>query len=136
METKTNDWTALTKKNTKRLAFWTVAWTLSMAVASFGPNIIWDSKLISIITILINLGFGIGMIIANVQHFKVLDEMQKKIQLDAMGIALGVGIVCGLSYSLLDITNIIEEDAEIAFLVILMGLTYSAGIFIGQTRYK
>ena len=136
METKTNDWTALTKKNTKRLAFWTVAWTLSMAVASFGPNIIWDSKLISIITILINLGFGIGMIIANVQHFKVLDEMQKKIQLDAMGIALGVGIVCGLSYSLLDITNIIEEDAEIAFLVILMGLTYSAGIFIGQIRYK
>ena len=53
-----------------------------------------------------------------------------------MGIALGVGIVGGLSYSLLDTTNLITQDAEISFLIILIALTYMAGIIIGQKRYK
>ena len=76
------------------------------------------------------------MIVANKNHLKGLDEMQQKIQLDAMAISLGVGIVCGISYSLLDQTNLISYDAEISHLIILMGLTYSAGTIIGRNRYQ
>ena len=76
------------------------------------------------------------MILVNIKHLNGLDELQKKIQLEAMGIALGVGIVGGLSYSLLDTTNLITQDAKISFLIILIALTYMAGIIIGQKRYK
>ncbi|MCB0295658.1 MAG: hypothetical protein KDI38_11125 [Calditrichaeota bacterium] len=133
----TNAWEARTKKNTKSLALWTAAWTLSMALATFGPKFIWQGdRLLTILAILLNLGLGIGMIVANKRHLKGLDELQQKIQLEAMALALGVGLVGGLSYSLLDITNLIHSDAEISHLVILMALTYMGGIVAGQVRYK
>ena len=108
-----------------------------MAVANFGPYFIWQSnELLTILAILINLGIGLGMIVANKRHLKGLDEMHQKIQLEAMALSLGVGLVVGLSYSNLDITNLIASDAEISHLVVLMGLTYVAGVFAGLKRYR
>ena len=76
------------------------------------------------------------MILANKRHLNGLDEMQRKIQLEAMALSLGVGVVGGLSYSMLDVTNVISYDAEISHLVILIGLTYLAGTITGQFRYR
>ena len=137
MNAQAENWNLQTRKNIRNLAFWTFSWTLSMALATFGPKFLWEpGSFLTILGILVNAGFGVGMILANIRHLKGLDELQQKIQLEAMGIALGVGIVGGLSYSLLDITNVIETDAEISFLVVLTGLTYLAGVIIGQVRYK
>ena len=108
-----------------------------MAVAAFGPKFIWDfNSTISILAILVNTGLGIGMILANKRHLNGLDEMQRKIQLEAMALSLGVGVVGGLSYSMLDVTNVISYDAEISHLVILIGLTYLAGTITGHFRYR
>ena len=125
------------KKATIRLGLWTFAWLISLAVATFGPKFVWDShKEITIIAILINLGFGIGVIIANKNHLAELDELQQKITLNAMAITLGVGLIAGLSYSLLDITNVVSFDAEISHLVTIMGLTYAISTFIGHRKYS
>jgi hypothetical protein len=108
-----------------------------MAVANFGPAFIWHSNQLStILAILVNIGIGFGMIVANKRHLKGLDEMHQKIQLEAMALSLGVGLVVGLGYSNLDVTNVIAFDAEISHLVILMGLTYMAGVFAGLKRYR
>ena len=131
------DWNTRVKKNTKNLALWTMAWVLSMAIATFGPMFIWEGEdILTVTAIMLNALLGIGMILANIRHLNGLDELQKKIQLEGMAIALGVGIVGGLSYSLLDTTNIITQDAEISFLVILISLTYLVSVLIGQKRYK
>lgn len=127
----------LVTKDTKNLAFWTGAWTVSMAIANFGPKFIWEEHGgLTIAAIAINALFGIGMILANIRHLKVMDEMQRKVAMDAMGITLGVAVVVGLAYSNLDVTNIISSDAEISHLVILIGLTYLASTLIGRLRYK
>ena len=126
-----------TKKNTINLAIYTALWTVSLAIATFGPIFFWEgNKTLTFIGVVVNAIFGVLMILVNIKHLNGLDELQKKIQLEAMGIALGVGIVGGLSYSLLDTTNLITQDAEISFLIILIALTYMAGIIIGQKRYK
>ena len=131
------DWTTRTKKNTTNLAVWTAAWTLSMALATFGPKFIWAENLaLTVIGIVINIIFGVGMILANKRYLDGLDELQRKLQLDAMALALGVGVVGGLAYSLLDTTNVIGQDAEIGFLVILISLTYLITLVIGVKRYK
>lgn len=135
MENK--DWNTRVKKNTKNLGLWTMAWVLSMAIATFGPKFIWESETVLTVTgIMLNALLGVGMILANIRHLNSLDDLQKKIQLEGMAIALGVGIVGGLSYSLLDTTNVIAQDAEISYLVILISLTYLVSVFIGQKRYK
>ena len=131
------DWNTKVKMNTKNLAVWTLAWVSTMALATFGPMFLWQGVTALTITgIIINVLIGVGMIFANIRHLNGLDELQKKIQLEGMALALGVGVVGGLSYSLLDTTNIIAQDAEISYLVILIALTYLVSVVIGQKRYK
>lgn len=137
METKSSNWEKTSKKNTRHLAYWTGGWVFTLAIASFGPIFIWKNNMaISILFIVINTLIGIGMILMNRKYINGLDEMQRKVSLDAMAIALGVGLVGGLSYSLLDQTHVIAFHAEIAHLVLLIGITYMIGIFVGTNRYK
>ena len=130
-------WNTQVKRNTKNLAIWTMLWTGSMALATFGPQFIWDGNIVlSVLAVAVNALLGLGMILMNIKHINSLDDLQKKIQLDAMGIALGAGVVGGLSYSILDTTNMITKDAEISYLVIFISLTYLIALIIGQKRYK
>ena len=76
------------------------------------------------------------MIIANIKHVKSLDELQRKIHLEAMGLSLGIALILGISYSTMDVTNLINFDAEISHLVIVIGLSYFTGVVIGQYRYR
>jgi hypothetical protein len=137
MNAKSDKWTTTIRRNTKQLFYWTLAWVLTMAVVGFGPKLLWDfNPVISVLAIIVNTVIGIGMILANKRHLNGLDEMQRKLNLEAMAIALGVAVVGGLSYSTLDAANIISYDAEIPHLVILIGLTYIVGVLIGNIRYK
>jgi hypothetical protein len=132
-----SNWEANAARNTVRLGLWTLGWVLTMAIANFGPKFLWDSnEALTIIAIIVNLAIGVGMILANRRHLNGLDEMHRKIQLEAMALSLGVGLVVGLSYSSLDVTNIISADAEISHLVMLMGLTYLTGILAGNKKYQ
>ncbi len=136
-KTEPGDWASRNASNTTRLGLWTAAWLVTMAAANFGPRFIWQSiEWVTVIAILINLVVGFGMILANKRHLNGLDEMHQKIQLEAMALSLGVGLVAGLGYSNLDVTNIIAFDAEISHMVMLMGLTYAAGVFAGLRKYR
>jgi hypothetical protein len=134
---ESGDWTARVNRNTLRLGYCTGAWLVTTALATFGPQFIWhDNTLLTASAIFINLAIGLATILANKHHLQSLDEMQQKIQLEAMALSLGVGFVCGLSYSLLDQSNLMAADAEISHLILLMGLTYLAGTVIGNRRYR
>ena len=125
-----------TRRNTVRLGLWTGAWLVSMAVAVFGPIFRWESRAVSLVAILINVALGSSMMIANKRYLDGLDDLQRKIQLDAMALALGMGLVLGLGYSAMDIANVIEVDAEIFFLVMLIGVIYIIGILLGRRKYQ
>ena len=130
-------WPGRTRKNVQQLAFWTLAWLLTMALVVFGGKFLWSfDPLISAFLILINTAIGAGMILANKRYLDGLDELQRKMSLDAMAIALGVGVVGGLSFSLLDITNLIAFDAEISVVVFLIGITYLIGLVITNVQYR
>lgn len=125
------------KQIIKQLALWTFLWTASMALAAFGPKFLWDGNTaLTLAAVLLNAILGVAMILMNIKHLNALDELQKKIQLEAMALALGVGVIGGLNYSLFDTTNLIAADAEISFLVIVISITYMAGMLIGQKRYR
>ncbi|MGE6569280.1 hypothetical protein ACQKE9_12100 [Shewanella vesiculosa] len=130
------DWKNANKQNTARLAKWTFAWVITMAIANFGPIYLWQQQAITALAIGINFIIGIGMIMANRRQLLGLDELQQKIQLHAMGLSLGVGLIVGLSYSNLDTTNLISGHAEISHLVIIMSLSYLFGIILGHRKYQ
>jgi hypothetical protein len=137
MKTQRNDWETNRQKNLKCLALWTGGWLLTMALVVFGPEFLWDNNtLISALSIFISTLVGVGMIVSNWKHIKGLDEMHRKITMEAMAIALGVGVVGGLSLSALEVENVIAFDAEISYMVILIGITYLISMTIGHFKYK
>lgn len=125
------------KKNIIQLAVWTWSWVAASALATFGPKFIWeDNNALNVVSMGFYFIMGFGMIIANRRQLMGLDELQRKIQLEGMALALGVAVVVGLGYSILDIENYIHFDAEISHLVVLIGLTYFSAVLINTKRYK
>ena len=136
-KTDSDGWAAAGARNIANLKKWTAAWVATTALAAFGPKMIWDFETLpTIIGVLINLGVGFGMILSNKRHLQWLDELQRKIFLEAAALSLGVGLVCGLSYELLEDIKLISFEPEISHLVILMGLTFLAGTVIGHRKYR
>lgn len=118
------------------LFVWTAAWVLTLALAQFGHRFLWQSDVATLLAVIFNFAIGLGMIRANVLYLRAMDELMQKIQLQAMGLALGIGIVGGLTYALLDTTNLVAFDAEIGIVVMMMGLTYAGAIFAGHRYYR
>lgn len=134
--TDSADWSAEMGRNTVRLGVWTTAWVVTMALANFGPDHLWsDSTPLTLAAIALNLAVGVGMIVANKRYLQGLDEMQRKIQLDAMALSLGVGLIIGMAYSNLGATGLIGH-ADIALLVFVMTGAYAAGIVMGLRKYR
>jgi len=134
---RSDDWEAAKARNTARLRFWTMAWVLTLALAAFGPKFIWNFQTaLTILGVLVNLGVGVRMIVANGRHLRGLDELHRKIFVDACALTLGVGLVCGLSYELLEDVRLISFEPEIAHLVILMCLTFLVGLIAGHWKYR
>ncbi len=53
-----------------------------------------------------------------------------------MGITLGVGLIAGVPFSVLDSYHLIPVHADIASLLILMSLTFLASNLYGKWRYR
>ncbi len=137
MKTGSNNWAAASQMNSVRLLVWSTAWVASMALAAFGPKLIWNyDTSLTILAVLINLGIGFAMILATRRYLRGLDEMHQKIFLDAAVLTLGVGLVSGLSYELLEDIRLITFQPEIPHLVILMCLTFLIGMIAGHRKYQ
>ena len=72
------EWATNNRQNTIRLAWWTAAWVITMAVAVFGAHFVWESSpWLTLAGILVNLGVGVGMIMANRRHLKGLGRQHQ-----------------------------------------------------------
>jgi hypothetical protein len=127
---------ARTARNGVRLCIWTISWVLTVALMAFGPKFLWDfNNLATAIAIGINLLMGYKMILVNKDHLLGLDELQQRIQLNAMAISLGAGLVLGTTYDTLEDIKVITFESEIAHLIIAMSIVYIVSILIGNRRY-
>ena len=124
------------KKYTKILLGWTFAWVVSLAFLSAGVNYLWDSLLITKIGLLINLSIGVGMIIANKNLLNHYDELQKKIQLEAMALTLGLTVVVSCVYEVSFDFGIINSEPEGEYLVIFISICYIVSTLLNSRRYR
>jgi hypothetical protein len=124
-------------KNVIPVAIWTAAWVLTLAVVRFGPVLIWNSNPVAgWIALAANVAVGIGLILMYVRYLQRLDELQRKIQVDAMALALGVGVVGGIAYAAANSIGLIALEGNIAIFSALMAVVYSIATVVGTIRYR
>ena len=124
------------KKQTKIMLAWCFAWLASLAFLTAGVNYLWDSLLITKIGLLINLAIGVGMIIANKNLFNHYDELQKKIQLEAMALTLGLTVVVGCVYEVSFDFGVINSEPEGEYIVIFISICYIVSTLLNSRRYR
>ena len=124
------------KRQNKIMLAWTFTWVASIAFLTGGVNSLWASLLITKIGLLINLAIGIGMIIANKNLFKTYDELQKKIQFEAMAVTLGLVVVVGLVYEVSFDFGVINKEPEFEYLMLFISFSYIASNIINAKRYS
>ncbi len=122
-----------------RLLLWALAWLATLAVARFGPESLWDAQqqpMASWAAIAVNVLVGIAWIVAFMRFLRALDDLQRKIMLDALAVTLGAGWVVGFAYVVADIAGLVTYDINIALFPLLLGVVYLVAVVVGWLRYR
>ena len=132
-----NGYQSRIRANVIRLARWNGAWVAATALMAFGPKFLWNkASVFTWLAVGLDVAVGVGMVLANKNYLAELDELQRKVQLNAMGITLGVGLIAGVPFSVMDSYHVIPFHADIAYLLILMSLTFMVSNLYGTWRYR
>jgi hypothetical protein len=125
------------RTNTKRLVGWNGAWVAATMLMLLGPKVLWNRALgLTLLAVGLNVAVGVGMVLATKKFVMELDELQRKVFLNALGIAMGVGLIAGVPLSMLDAYHMIPFHANIGLLVIIMGLAFFVSFVYGTWRYR
>ncbi len=123
-------------KNANRVNLLAVIWVLTLYVASISPNYVWSNTVLVIsIAFVIHTTVGIVMVFSFRKFLKELDDLERKIQLDALALSVGVTIISFSSFSILSKAGIITELDQ-SSLIVLMSISYMIGIVVGRIKYR
>ena len=120
-----------------RLFGWCGAWAAASALMTFGPKFLWNKALgFTLLAVGLDIAVGVGAILANKKYLDELDELQRKVQLNSMGITFGVGWIAGVPLLVLDAYHLVPFHPDIAYLLILMSVTFAVSNLYGTWRYR
>ncbi len=125
------------RTNTKRLVGWNGAWVAATFLMLLGPKVLWNNALgFTLPAVGLDVAVGVGMVLATKKYVMELDELQRKVFLNALGIAMGVGLITGVPLSAMDAYHVIPFHANIGLLIVLMGLAFFVSFLYGTWRYR
>jgi hypothetical protein len=132
-----NGYQSRIRTNIVRLAFWNGAWVGTCALMAFGPKVLWNrALLLTLLAVGLNLSVGVGMLLANKKYVQELDELQRKVYLNALATTVGVGLIASVPISVMSGYHVIPFKADMAYLVTLMALTFLVSMLYGTRRYR
>jgi hypothetical protein len=123
------------RRNQRRVLPWALVWALSFIAVTLGiTKGDWPFGM-TLAGVAGHLVFGAATVLAYRRFLRETDELRRKIEVEALALAFGVGLVGGLSYWLL----LVSGAAPVwgfALIFAAMMATYSAGVLIGHRRYS
>jgi len=118
------------------LVGWVFAWIASLTVsdkaALYGW---WSAEWVTWLSIAVNFALGVWVVLRFMRMLRDMDDLQRKIQFDALGFGLGVSLVGTLTYSLLVTWGYIAEE-EVSDIFVLMCVSYATASLVGTLRYR
>ncbi len=127
---------ARTIKDNLLLVAWVFAWMATLIVsdkaALYGW---WSAEWMTVLSIAVNALMGLMVVRAFVKMLRKADELHRRIQLNALAVAMGVSLLGAVTYSLLVTWGYIVDE-EVTDIIVLMCVSYSVAGFWGVLRYR
>lgn len=129
------DTTPQDRRNQRRVLLWMSAWTVSWLGVNAGIKFDWLSPGAPAIgAAVLSTALGVGWVLAYRRFLRDADELRRKIELDALALAVGVGVVGAVAYWLLEMAGAVAET-DLLNIAVLMIFTHTAGVLLGRRRY-
>lgn len=122
-------------RRTLHLGLWMLGWLATLAAAQFGPEI-WISPIASWVAIAVNLAVGVCLIIAFTRYLRAIDDLERKIMLDALAITLGLGWVGGFGWIVADAAGLVSSDIAAGVFPAALGVIFAIATIVGRIRYR
>ena len=108
----------------------TAAWVFSIALLTFGPEVLWQYDFIlTHLAIALNLLMGIVMLRVYFKHLSNMDELQRQTHLEAMALTLGVTVIFTVIYGGLASAKLVS-DTHPTNLLFVVGATYIFSVIV------
>jgi drug/metabolite transporter (DMT)-like permease len=124
------------RKNQRWIILWSLLWmaswvTLILAIENEWIERGWPVVVGTVVT----LPPALLTLFAYRRYLREADELRRKIELDALALAFGVGLVGGFSFFALARGGLVAMD-DFLFVIMAMVATHSVGVWIGHRRYS
>ena len=122
------------KRNANRVNLWAFGWMLSL-MGNMIPTKIFDqgAELLWAAIFAVHVLCGVMLVLSYRRFLSQLDEMERKVQLEALALAVGFSILVYSAGSILASVGVLwKPDASIMLAV--MSLTYMGGLIVGRIR--
>ncbi len=124
------------RKNQRWIIAWSFLWMASWVALVLGIENEWMPRgwPVAFATAVTLLPAALTLL-AYRRFLREADELRRKLELDALALAFGVGVVGGMSYFALGRAGVVAMD-DFLFVILAMIATHSLGVWIGHRRYS
>lgn len=123
------------KSNSARVTLWALAWAASFLAVTFGTTRESVPFGLTLAGVILTAVLGVATVAAYHRFLQSIDELRRKIEIEALAFAFGLGAIVGPGYWLLARSGAVS-DAGIVYVFAAMILAHPLGILIGQKRYS
>ena len=123
--------------NQRRVTHRALAWAVGFVAVTAAIVHEWlPSAWITITAVAVSALLGFATLLAYRRFLREADELRRKIELEALALAFGVGVIGGLSYWLLEQSGLAPTDESLMVVVVGMMLTHPVAVLLGYRRYR
>lgn len=124
-------------RNRRAVLLWSLAWSISWVGVTWALKSGWlASGAPGFVAALVSSCLGIGQALAYRCFLNEADEVQRKIEMEALALGFGVGVVGGMAYWLLELSGAVAASkTDLLYVLAVALMTYSAGVLLGKRRY-
>ena len=123
------------RRNHRLVTLWSAIWAISYLAAALAIQKEWLVSGAAIAAGVVTALFGIATLMAYRRFLRETDELRRKIEVEALALAFGVGVVAGLTYWLL-LEGGLVPGAGFGFVFAAMILVHSVSVAIAVRRYS
>lgn len=128
------DMTARDRRNLNRANVWMAVWLACFALSTWlikGERV--AAGPVGWLVAAVPTAVAIGAILAFGRYLREADELQRKIQLQALALGFGVGLFFGFGYRLFE--GLGAPQADISDASVVIAFFYFVGLWLGRRRY-